>query len=119
MASYDVVIRKRAVADGSGRQLFAADVALKGDRIAAVEPPGMLRGDNEIDAGREGLAPGSSTSYHDDTALIDNPTMAMKAARVSRPGPAVIVGASAAPFVRRDIGHFLSLIVKKKENVSK
>jgi N-acyl-D-amino-acid deacylase len=55
---------------------------------------------------------------HDDTALIDNPTMAMKASQ----GVTTVVcgncGASAAPFVRPDIGHFLSLIVKKKENVS-
>jgi N-acyl-D-amino-acid deacylase len=28
-------------------------------------------------------------------------------------------GVSAAPYVRSDIGHFLSLIVKKKENVSR
>ena len=36
MASYDIVIRNGQVADGTGKKLFAADVALKGDRIAAV-----------------------------------------------------------------------------------
>jgi N-acyl-D-amino-acid deacylase len=45
--------------------------------------------------------------------------MAMKASQ----GVTTVVcgncGASAAPFIRDDVGHFLSLIVKKKENVSR
>ena len=49
MSQYDIVIRNGQVADGTGRKLFAADVALKGDRITAVEAPGSLRGDNEIE----------------------------------------------------------------------
>jgi len=118
MAAYDIVIRNGRVADGTGKTLFAADVALKGDRVAAVEPPGALRSDNEIDASGKIIAPGFIDVHtHDDTALIDNPTMAMKASQ----GVTTVVcgncGASAAPFTRPDIGHFLSLIVKKKENV--
>lgn len=120
MAAYDIVIRNGQIADGTGKKLFAADVALKGDRIAAVEAPGTLRGDNEIDARGQVVAPGFIDVHtHDDTALIDNPTMAMKASQ----GVTTVVcgncGASAAPFVRPDIGHFLSLIVKKKQNISK
>ncbi|MFO1162701.1 MAG: D-aminoacylase [Reyranellaceae bacterium] len=120
MANYDIVIRNGQVADGTGKALFAADVALKGDRIAAVEAPGMLHSDNEIDAAGKVVAPGFIDVHtHDDTALIDNPTMAMKASQ----GVTTVVcgncGASAAPFVRDDIGHFLSLIVKNKANVSK
>ncbi|MFO1083448.1 MAG: D-aminoacylase [Reyranellaceae bacterium] len=120
MAAYDIVIRNGRVADGTGKSLFAADVALKGDRIAAVDAPGTLRGDNEIDASGKVVAPGFIDVHtHDDTALIDNPTMAMKASQ----GVTTVVcgncGASAAPFVRDDIGHFLSLIVKNKANVSK
>src|SRR5262245_60176491 len=119
MAAYDIIIRNGQVADGAGRKLFAADVALSGDRIAAVEPPGALKGGNEIDAKGKVVAPGFIDVHtHDDTALIDNPTMAMKASQ----GVTTVVcgncGASAAPFVRDDIGHFLSLIVKRKENVS-
>lgn len=120
MAAYDIVIRNGQVADGTGRKLFAADVALKGDRIAAVEAPGTLKGDNEIDATGKVVAPGFIDVHtHDDTALIDNPTMAMKASQ----GVTTVVcgncGASAAPFVRSEIGNFLTLIVKKKENISK
>src|SRR5260370_2620483 len=80
MAAYDIVIRNGQVADGTGRKRFAADVALKGDRIAAVEAPGTLKGDNEIDARGMVVAPGFIDVHtHDDTALIDNPTTAMKA----------------------------------------
>jgi N-acyl-D-amino-acid deacylase len=120
MSSYDIVIRNGQVADGTGKSLFAADVALKGDRIAAVDAPGSLHGDNEIDAAGKVVAPGFIDVHtHDDTALIDNPTMAMKASQ----GVTTVVcgncGASAAPFVRDDIGGLLSLIVKNKANVSK
>ena len=120
MANYDTVIRNGQVADGTGRKLFAADVALKGDRIAAVETNGTLKGDNEIDAKGKVVAPGFIDVHtHDDTALIDNPTMAMKASQ----GVTTVVcgncGASAAPFTRSDIGHFLTLIVKKQANVAK
>jgi N-acyl-D-amino-acid deacylase len=120
MANYDIVIRNGQVADGTGKKLFAADVALKGDRIAAVETPGTLKGDNEIDAKGKVVAPGFIDVHtHDDTALIDNPTMAMKASQ----GVTTVVcgncGASAAPYIRPDIGHFLSLIVRNKANISK
>ena len=102
MAAYDIVIRNGQVADGTGKKLFAADVALKGDRIAAVEAPGSLKGDNEIDARGKVVAPGFIDVHtHDDTALIDNPTMAMKASQ----GVTTVVcgncGVSAAPYLRR------------------
>jgi len=120
MAKYDTVIRNGQVADGTGKKLFAADVALKGDRIAAIEAPGTLKGDNEIDAKDKVVAPGFIDVHtHDDTALINNPTMAMKASQ----GVTTVVcgncGASAAPFTRPDIGNFLTLIVKKQANVAK
>jgi len=120
MAAYDVVIRNGQVADGTGRKLFAADVALKGDRIVAVEPPGALKGDNEIDAKGKVVAPGFIDVHtHDDTALIDNPTMAMKASQ----GVTTVVcgncGVSAAPYTRPEIGHWMSLMVKKRENIAK
>ena len=120
MSQYDIVIRNGQVADGTGKPLFAADVALKGDRIAAVEASGALRAATEIDAAGRVVAPGFIDVHtHDDTALIDNPSMAMKASQ----GVTTVVcgncGASAAPFVRDDVGHFLSLIVKNRDNVSR
>lgn len=120
MAAYDIVIRNGQVADGTGKKLFAADVAVKGDRIAAIEAPGSLKGDNEIDASGKVVSPGFIDVHtHDDTALIDNPTMAMKASQ----GVTTVVcgncGVSAAPYLRPDVGHWMSLIVKRKENLSK
>ena len=120
MAAYDIVIRNGRVADGTGQKLFAADVAVKGDRIAAVEAPGSLKGDNEVDAKGKVVAPGFIDVHtHDDTALIDNPAMAMKVSQ----GVTTVVcgncGVSAAPYLRPDVGHWMSLIIKKKENLSK
>src|ERR1044072_8621836 len=120
MANFDIVLRNGQVADGTGKKLFAADVALKGDRIAAVEAPGALKGDNEIDAKGKVVAAGFIDVHtHDDTALIDNPTMAMKASQ----GVTTVVcgncGASAAPYIRDDVGHFLSLIVRNTANTTR
>ncbi|HZQ00797.1 MAG TPA: D-aminoacylase [Reyranella sp.] len=120
MAAYDTVIRNGQVADGTGKQLFAADVALKGDRIAAIEPPGALRGDNEIDAAGRVVAPGFIDVHtHDDTYIIDHPDMAMKASQ----GVTTVVcgncGISASPYSRRDdIPHLIYLAVKKKANLA-
>ena len=120
MAAYDIVIRNGQVADGTGKKLIAADVALKGDRIAAVEAPGSLRGDNGIDATGKVVAPGFIDVHtHDDTYIIDHPDMAMKASQ----GVTTVVcgncGISAAPYGRSDIPHLISLSVKKTENLGK
>jgi dihydroorotase/N-acyl-D-amino-acid deacylase len=55
---YDLIIRNGRVIDGSGRPAFAADVAIKGDRIARI---GNLRGawaKRTIDARGQIVAPG-------------------------------------------------------------
>src|SRR5258708_28219725 len=120
MATYDTIIRNGQVADGTGKKLFAADVALKGDRIAAVEPPGTLRGDNEIDAAGKVVAPGFIDVHtHDDTYIIDNPVMAMKASQGVTSVVCGNCGISAAPYGRTDIPHLISLSVKKTQNLAK
>ena len=43
MATFDVLIHNGRVVDGSGNPWFYGDVALRGDRIAAVAPRGQLR----------------------------------------------------------------------------
>src|ERR1043166_2852790 len=40
---YDIVIANGRIVDGSGNPWFYGDVAISGDRIARVTPPGMLR----------------------------------------------------------------------------
>lgn len=120
MAAYDTIIRNGQVADGTGKPLFVADVALNGDKIVAVEAPGSLSGDNEIDARGKVVAPGFIDVHtHDDTYIIDHPLMEMKASQ----GVTTVVcgncGISASPYGRSDIPHLISLAVKKTENLAK
>ena len=118
-AAYDLVIRNGRVADGTGAALVRADVALAGDRIAAVAAPGTLAGSNEIDATGKVVAPGFIDVHaHDDTALIDDPTMAMKASQ----GVTTVVcgncGFSAAPLTGPDDARVLTSIVQRPENAA-
>ncbi len=46
MSEYDTLIRGARVIDGTGNPWFKADVAMSGDRIAAVAPPGSIRPEN-------------------------------------------------------------------------
>jgi N-acyl-D-amino-acid deacylase len=57
-AAYDVVLRGGTIYDGSGGQPFAGDVAIAGDRIAAVGQLGAARGTREIDVTGLAVAPG-------------------------------------------------------------
>ncbi len=76
--TYDVVIRGGTVYDGSGAPGVRADVAVRGDRIAAVgEVPG--RGRSEVDAAGVALAPGFIDVHsHDDFAVLLAPLMPFK-----------------------------------------
>lgn len=58
--SYDVVIRGGTVYDGSGRPPFTGDVAMRGDRIAAIDTGGRrhLSATRDIDAQGMAVAPG-------------------------------------------------------------
>jgi N-acyl-D-amino-acid deacylase len=55
---YDVVIRGGTIYDGSGGAPFTGDVAIRGDRIAAIAPALGARGRREIDARGLAVAPG-------------------------------------------------------------
>jgi N-acyl-D-amino-acid deacylase len=56
--AYDIVIRGGTIYDGSGGAPFTGDVALQGDRIAAIAPRIPGRGRAEIDARHLAVAPG-------------------------------------------------------------
>ncbi len=94
---YDLLIRSGQVIDGTGAPARQADVAINGDRIAAV---GAIEGEAErvIDARGLVVAPGFIDVHsHDDVALLNNPGMDFKAAQ----GVTTVVcgncGLSAAP----------------------
>ncbi len=56
--SYDVIIRNGRVIDGTGNPWFFADVALDGDRIAAIGDLGAATAEREIDATGLYVTPG-------------------------------------------------------------
>jgi len=119
MPAYDLVIRNGEVIDGTGAPRRKADVAVKGARIAAIGAPGTLRSDNEFDASGRIVAPGFIDVHtHDDTALIENPAMTMKASQ----GVTTVVcgncGASPAPFTQYVPTELIGLIVKKREHMT-
>jgi N-acyl-D-amino-acid deacylase len=58
MPDYDVLIRGGTIYDGSGGPPARGDVAVNGDRVAAVGELGRARARREIDAGGLAVAPG-------------------------------------------------------------
>ena len=56
--AYDIVIRGGTIYDGSGGAPYSGDVAIKGDRIAALGPSVAGRGAREVDARGLAVAPG-------------------------------------------------------------
>ncbi len=78
MATYDLVIRGGTVYDGTGAPGARADVAVRGDRIAAV---GRIveRGGAELDAIGLAVSPGFIDVHsHDDFAVLLDPLMTFK-----------------------------------------
>jgi N-acyl-D-amino-acid deacylase len=67
---YDVVVRNGAIYDGSGGPPIIADLAMRGDRIAAVGALGSARGRIEIDARGLAVAPGFVNMMTSGTTLF-------------------------------------------------
>src|SRR5262245_46788070 len=96
----DWILRGGEVIDGSGRPRRRADVAIAGDRIAAVGVVSKVAGAREIDVAGKIVAPGFIDVHtHDDRALFAAPEMAAKASQ----GVTTVVtgncGVSLAPLV--------------------
>ncbi len=68
---YDVIIRGGTIYDGSGGTPFTADVAVLGDRIAAIAPHLVGSGRAEIDARGKAVSPGFINMLaHPEESLI-------------------------------------------------
>src|SRR5499426_2337914 len=96
----DWILRGGEVIDGSGRPRRRADVAIAGDRVAAVGFVDKTAGAREIDVAGKIVAPGFIDVHtHDDRALFATPEMAAKASQ----GVTTVVtgncGVSLAPLV--------------------
>jgi len=98
MGNCDLILRQASVIDGTGRDAQTLDVAITGDRIAALAPSLAIKAATEINAAGLVLAPGFiDTHTHDDTSVIETPEMLPK---ISQGVTTVIVGncgISAAP----------------------
>jgi N-acyl-D-amino-acid deacylase len=78
----DWILRGGEVIDGTGRRRWRADVAIAGDRIAAVGSVDKAEGAREIDVTGKIVAPGFIDVHtHDDRALFATPQMAAKASQ--------------------------------------
>jgi N-acyl-D-amino-acid deacylase len=77
--TYDFVFANGLIADGSGAPLAPGDVAVTGERIAAVGEAGSLAGRTRIDIDGRVIAPGFIDAHtHDDRALLTGPDMLPK-----------------------------------------
>ncbi|HEX4953271.1 MAG TPA: D-aminoacylase [Thermoanaerobaculia bacterium] len=71
--TYDLVLRNAVVYDGSGLPPFRGDVAVVGDRVAALGDLGTERGRRELDLDGLALAPGfiNVLSWATESLLVD------------------------------------------------
>jgi N-acyl-D-amino-acid deacylase len=74
---YDLILRNGMIYDGSGAEPYRGDVALNGDRIAAVGDLSTARAKKEIDVSGLAVAPGfiNMLSWADRSLLLDGRSM--------------------------------------------
>jgi N-acyl-D-amino-acid deacylase len=97
---YDLVVRNGIVVDGTRAPRYRADLAVSGDRIAAL---GSVpeKGRNEIDASGLVVAPGFIDAHtHDDRLMLSAPDMAPKVSQGVTTVVAGNCGISLAPAPR-------------------
>jgi N-acyl-D-amino-acid deacylase len=73
-ASYDILIRNGTVIDGTGAPAIQADVAIRGDKIAAIGQLTDATATRTIDASHRAVSPGFIDVHaHDDAACLTTP----------------------------------------------
>jgi N-acyl-D-amino-acid deacylase len=72
--TYDIIIRHGHVVDGAGNPWYAADVAIQGERIAAIGNLGDRQAKREIDAKGQIVSPGfiDMLGQSESALLLDN-----------------------------------------------
>jgi N-acyl-D-amino-acid deacylase len=100
MQRCDILLRNGTVIDGTGAPRFAGDVAVRGDRIAAVGHLDDWRAETELDASGHVVAPGFIDVHtHDDRLLLAAPEMTPKVSQGVTTVIAGNCGISLAPLV--------------------
>jgi N-acyl-D-amino-acid deacylase len=99
---HDLVVAGGRIVDGCGNPWYRGDVAVRGDRVAAVGAPGTLRGRRVIDADDRYVTPGFIDPHtHSDLTILLHP----RAETAVRQGVTTHVtgncGMSAAPLTER------------------
>ncbi len=71
--TYTLILRQGIVYDGSGGEPYVADVAVAGDRIAAIAPHIAARAAREIDVRGRAVAPGfvNMLAHPEESLLVD------------------------------------------------
>ena len=88
--TYDTLLRGGTVIDGTGAPAYRADLALRGDRIAAMGELDGARAAREFDIQGRCLTPGFIDAHaHDDNACLHDPSMW---AKISQGVTTVVVG---------------------------
>lgn len=99
----DFIIRRVTVLDGTGGKPFVSDVAIAGDRFAAVGELDGVTAAIEMYGGQLAVAPGFIDVHtHDDNALLIDPHMSCKITQGVTTVVAGNCGISLPPLVRLD-----------------
>ncbi len=77
MTTYDIILRNGLIVDGSGGTPYRGDLAIQGDRIAAVGDLGEASGLREIDVHGLAIAPGfiNMLSWSNESLIEDGRSM--------------------------------------------
>lgn len=79
MKTPDLILKNGSIADGTGRGLYPADVAIGRNYILAIDAPGSLHAMEELDCKGLVIAPGFiDTHSHSDLRVLMEPELPMK-----------------------------------------
>lgn len=79
MKTPDLILKNGLVADGTGRGLYQADVAIRRNYILAIDAPNSLHAMEELDCKGMVIAPGFiDTHSHSDLRVLIEPELPMK-----------------------------------------